>query len=203
MSVLTFNENKHKYAINGRAVPGVTDMLDAVLGEPINRATDWHLGRGKAVHAAAALIAQGKEFEFDPQIEGYVRAIRKFFADEKPEVIKVEMRVCSELYQYAGTLDLLCVIRGKVCILDWKNSLEEERCKLQLGLYSLALKVDNKPVRWGIAVELHDDGSYRTPGLWDLRRAQQEALAIRTVYGILERMGRIERRKEQNNVSDG
>lgn len=195
-----FNSEKHEYRINGRVVPSVTQLIEAVLERQF--AVDaWYLERGTAVHACAALIARGKDFACDERIKGYVAAVRKFFRDLKPLVIGEEMIVGSELYQYAGTLDLLAMINGVRVVVDYKNSLDTERTKLQLAGYAVALP-SRIPANAGMGIELHEDGTYRSTGVVDLKLAKQEFLAMRTVYGIRERMGLNNRRKRMKIIGE-
>ena len=74
---LDFNEAAHQYTLNGHDVPSVTQVLGDVL--PGWRADDWYLERGRAVHACAAMIARGEEFDHDSVIAGQVAACRRFF----------------------------------------------------------------------------------------------------------------------------
>lgn len=184
---LTYDAANHEYKLNGFPVPSVTQIIKAVLGSgyPDSPDKQWRMERGRAIHACVALIAQGKQFTNDPAIDGYVAAARKWFADNKPTIVQVEQPVANVTFQYAGTPDLVCRSLKAPILVDWKSCLEPERAKLQLAFYSLCFK---PPIKWGIAVELREDSTYKTPGLWDLRRAQQEALAIRTVYNIKLRL---------------
>ena len=46
----TFDADRHEYRIAGRVVPSVTHVLGDLI--PGWRASDWHLQRGRAVHAS-------------------------------------------------------------------------------------------------------------------------------------------------------
>ena len=54
MTACTFDAETHEYRIGGRKVVGVTTVLNDLI--PGYRASDWYLQRGRAVHAAAAMI---------------------------------------------------------------------------------------------------------------------------------------------------
>ena len=195
---LTFDEAKHEYRLSGQVIPSVTQVISDTVGHGWD-AGQWYMDRGKQVHAAAALIAQGKSFKCDPRIDGYVEAIRKLFREHEIEVLGVEEKMCSKLYRYAGTLDLRCKFDGVRVIADYKNSLDEERCKLQLGGYC-ALRKSN-PTH-GIAVELHEDGTYKlgcdNGKPWSLARPRQEFLALLTTYNIRRRL----KVKEERDAND-
>ena len=178
----TFDPVKHQYTIGGAPVNGVTQALDASIGVTW-RASDWHLDRGKAVHACCALVALGKQFTVDPQIEGQVSACRKWFADIQPVVISVEHILYHELYRFAGCTDLVCEIGGRTCIIDWKAS-HGPLAFVQEGGYSLLTGVN-----WGAVVDLHEDGTYKMSKVENLKRYANEFLACLTVAHVKERCG--------------
>lgn len=183
-TVGTFDEEKHTYAINGRAVPNVTGVLSDLL--PGFRASSWYLQRGRAVHSCAAMIAKGQMFEHDPRIAGQVAAIRRFHRDVQPEIFAVETQVYSERYQYAGTLDLACRIDGRLMVADYKASVTASTI-YQLAAYALACP--GQEYRYGVGVEIHEDGTYKLSEIWDLKRAKQEWLSLLATYNIRARLG--------------
>jgi hypothetical protein len=185
--MLTFDEQAHRYTLNGRPVPSVTTVLRAVI--PHFDADDWYLQRGTAVHACAALIAQGKDFDADPQINGQVAACRKFFADYRPTVLHVEQRVASTAYGFAGTLDLVCAVDGEVFLVDWKSTLTKT-VQWQLGAYAVGLKEScGLSVKKGFGIELKADGTYKAGETYDLTRAGREFLAFLGSYNAMKREG--------------
>jgi hypothetical protein len=178
--VNTFDAATHSYYIDGRKVPSVTQVLGDLI--PGWKASEWYLNRGQAVHACAALIAQGVAFDHDPAIDGQVRAVRRFFAEIKPTGIVVEGKVYSARYQYAGTLDLLATISGKVMMVDYKASVSAA-LPYQLAAYSIALPPEQL-TRYGFGVIINEDGSYKMTKVYDLRLYQQGFLALLTAYNI-------------------
>jgi len=185
----TFDESTHTYRIDGRKVPSVTQVLGDLI--PGWKASEWYLNRGQAVHACAAMIAQGIEFEHDPVIDGQVRACRKFFAEVKPTVYKVESPVYSELYNYAGRYDMLADIGGKMAIVDWKASLSPA-LPYQLAAYGL-----EGCANYGCGVVLKDTGEYSMTEIYDLRRYKQGWLSLLGAYNIRRKCGIKEEGKEE------
>jgi hypothetical protein len=180
--MLTFDPEKHEYRLDGQRVPSVTQVIWDLL--PGFEAGEWYLERGTAVHACAAMIAAGQDFEHDPVISGQVAACRRFFAEIKPQVLEIEHRVFSAEYQFAGTLDLWAMIAGHDVIIDWKSHVDE-RCGWQLAAYSLCLP---GKIKTGYGVQLNDDGTYKmTP--FKLATYAREFLAMRAAFGLRERMG--------------
>lgn len=181
-------DGSHKYFLNGFQVPSVTDIIKHTIGVGYD-AEDWYLIRGRAVHACAALIAQGKEFRYDPQIENQVRAIRRFFEEVKPEVMLVEQAVHSTLYRYAGTIDLLAQIGKNKVIIDYKASIDKDRLLLQLGGYCQALNEEyGMNIQLGAGVHIKDNGNYNITEFYNLRSSIREFLALRTTYKIKEKL---------------
>ena len=185
---IEFDPTLHRYTVDGETYPSVTQILKAVLGIKW-QADEWAMGRGSAVHACAAMIARGQEFEFDPIIAPQVDAIRRFFHEVRPQLYKVEYAVASRVYRFAGTLDMLASIDGHMAIVDWKSSSDIDRTSLQCAGYAIALGANDYDVTFMYEVVLKEDGTYSMSKRINLRPYMREFLAVRTVYGIKERMG--------------
>lgn len=187
----TFDPVKHEYAIDGRVVPSVTKVLNDLI--PGFQADEWYLQRGTAVHACCAMIAQGKDFEYDPQIAGQVAACRRFFSDVKPVVMDVERRLYSTRYGFAGTFDMRCGIDGMVLLIDWKASISNA-LPYQLGGYgllhdeavshSLCRPCVKDSAKCGAGVQLNDDGTYKMTRVYDLRGYKNGFIALLSAYNI-------------------
>lgn len=187
----TFDPIKHQYFIAGRVCPSVTQVIRAVLPDATWSASQWHMDRGTAIHACAALIAQGKQFEHDPIIAGQVAACRKFFAEMRLEVLEVEKPLYSQSYNFAGTPDLICMLNGKKCVIDFKSSVTD-LVFVQLGGYAVL----GNSIRYGIGVELKDDGKYKATQIIKTDRYRNEFLACLSVYNIRQRLGMIKKEEE-------
>jgi len=188
---LTFDESTHTYSRFGQRVPSVTEIINE-LCPMLFKPDDWYLQRGTAVHACAAMIAKGVDFEHDERISGQVEAIRKFFREVKPKVIESEMMIFSNTYRFAGTYDLMAKIGGKTYLLDYKASISIERTSLQLAGYSLCA---TPTVTNGIGVHIKEDGTYSMTAPINLQPYRREFLALRATYAVRERMGLNKREK--------
>jgi hypothetical protein len=197
---LSFNEENHTYTIDGKIVPSVTQIIKETVGGGWS-ASEWYLTRGKAIHLCATFIAQGKEFKYDERLAGYVKALRKFFYELEPFVIGSEMAVGSQLYQFAGTLDLVCKIGGRKYIADYKHSIDKIRIPLQVGGYSQAYKeTTGEEINFGIGIEIRENGTYSATDTIGLKIPRNEFLALRTAYRIRERCGELtSQRKDKSN----
>lgn len=191
MNQLLFDAETHKYTLDGVQLPSVTQIIKAILPPVFEGATEWHMQRGTATHYACELLDHGvlDWSSVDPEIEPRVRAWQKF-RREYPATIKAnEMRMASTRYQFAGTVDrILDSEADDTVVCDLKNSVAPQ-VFLQLAFYSLlfAENAKEKP-HAAVAVELQDDGSYRTHWLnnRELRRAEQQALALLTTYNFAQ-----------------
>lgn len=194
---IEFDEKTHTYKVESVVVPSVTQIIAETTGTAW-KATEWYLDRGKAIHACAAFIAQGKEFKFDKRLVGYIKALRKFFKEVNPIIRGNEIQVASKLYHYAGTIDLDCKISGNISIIDWKHSIDKIRLPLQLGGYSIALQetYDLFAIS-GYGVEIHENGTYCMSERIDLRVPRNQFLALRTTYAIREKCGELSYQKEK------
>jgi hypothetical protein len=183
-----YDAGTHTYRIDGRVVPSVTQVLRDVL--PSWQASEWHLQRGRAVHACCAMIARGQSFEHDPQIDGQVAAARLWFAQVAPEIIVVERPMFSRRYQFAGTPDLVARIGSHVCVTDFKAHLTPS-VRYQTGAYGLLYSehAGCPAPAWGVGVELHEDGSYRMSERYPIGQAGREFLALLTSFNIRRACG--------------
>lgn len=187
-----FDPELHRYwmTVNGieRPVPSVTQVLGDLL--PGWRASEFYLGRGRAVHACAALVAKGIHFEHDPRIAGQVEAVRRFLQEAKPDILDIEQQVYSERFFYGGTLDFTAMIPYKgffrPCVFDYKASVRPSTI-YQCAAYALAYQ--RHQIDLGCGVELHDDGTYTMTEIWPLDRAKREWLHLLGAYNIRTRLG--------------
>ena len=111
---LEFEPGPHRYRIDGKVVPSVTEILRPLVDlsrVPIG-ILEQARERGKAVHEACDLYNRGELDEDgiaalpDP-VRVRFESYRKFLADTDAHPIASELRVGSRRLQYAGTLDVL------------------------------------------------------------------------------------------------
>lgn len=188
---LEFDPVEHRYSIDGKTIPSVTQVIADVVGSGFEFVSDWHKQRGVALHACAPFVARGEDFNYDPRLEGKIQALRKFFAEVKPEIKGMEEPLFSKIHGLAGRPDFIAKIACLNCIGDWKSSLDTIRLTLQLGGYSLLYQSDmpqGKVINYGVGVELKDNGKYKLTPVIDLRIARNEFLALLTTYKIKRRL---------------
>lgn len=142
-NVLQFDEAAHRYSVNGKIIPSVTQIISAVGLYEFDFVSRQTLAiaaeRGRIVHTYIEWHEQGllDESSIDPDLAGYFEAYlaAKAAGDIPDAPTAIEERVFSEKYQYAGTLDLLF---GEYWIHDHKTGVESPVHCLQLSGYWLA-----------------------------------------------------------------
>ena len=189
---------------DGRIVPGVTGILRDVLGDQwAGRTEQYHLDRGNAAHALYAILGRGEDlglYEVDPALDGYVRQWREWRAAVNPTFRAVELAVHSERLDYAGALDVVADIAARMTVLDYKAT-ATRRDVWQMALYAEAYTEQTGiKIVQAIGVQITADSwrmsePVRGPE-WE--RAKRQAMAVRTVWGVMEAEGTVSRCKPAN-----
>jgi hypothetical protein len=112
--------------------------------------------KGSKVHAAISAIIEGEEVRIDskylnPETGVFEEltleecdAIKSFVDWQKatnPETIVQDVTIFSEKYNYAGTIDYICKIDGRVYLVDFKTSAEVwPEYELQVSAYKQPLQ---------------------------------------------------------------
>jgi hypothetical protein len=143
LSDLTFQEDGHVYKFKGAVVPSVTQILGGLIKVEIS-GYEWYVSpsgdvisadridlagdHGNAVHKGAYIIAtEGRDaLDWDHLDPDLVHPLREFCRWEdlhKPEYIFNEKLLYSPSMQFAGTLDILARISGRLDLVDIKSGL--------------------------------------------------------------------------------
>lgn len=179
--MLTFDEESHTYYWNGTKVPGVTTILADFIQVMILD-TPFHIGRnsgavipsqimnaaaakGTDIHKGCELIANGG-IDWDALDGAYVGPLREFekwMEDYKPTIMFTEASFYSERYGYAGTIDIVAQIGGKLCFIDIKTGASDS-VGPQLAAYDVGWREHNKyrgiTQRWALWIP-KDGSKYR------------------------------------------
>lgn len=173
--MLEFDRASHRYTLDGRPVPHVTQVTDAlssyygVPADVLQRKAEI----GDAVHYACELDDQ-KDLEdssLPAEIQGYVFAWRRFKEETGFTPTFIEQPVVSRFYQFAGTLDRIGVfhrharVKPKaVCLLDLKTTFAIlPAVGPQTAAYAQAWDEEHPKMRVAhrFAVQLKPDATYR------------------------------------------
>lgn len=159
------------YEINGVWYPRVTKIVEIkskpALYKFYGELENFNQGEeikkisakeGTLIHETVEKILQAQEVSIDPSIEPAIRSFYDFFKKNNIKVYSrfVEKRIFDPKHRYAGTIDALACIRGKIGILDIKTSQSIYRdYNLQTSAYFYALKKELKKLqtRWILRID--------------------------------------------------
>lgn len=162
---LDFIESTHTYTLYGQKIPSVTQLMtplsSAVYGgintDVLNKAAE----RGTEVHQAAENYANFGIEDISPERRGYFDGFREWFDEVKPVVVSTEFKTYHKYLIYAGTVDLLAYINGKLYVIDYKTTsvIEKMLTRVQLEAYKQALISHGIPVEGKAILHLRPDGT--------------------------------------------
>ena len=145
--------------VNIKAKPALyrfyADLDSFAQGEEIKKKS---ADEGTRVHEAAEAILTGKDPVIEPDIAPAVEAFRKFIDEKNVQVDPeyVERRVVNHNDRYAGTVDSVALIDGKLGVLDLKTSSGIYRdYTLQLAAYfpPLQEQLRSLSTRWVLRLD--------------------------------------------------
>lgn len=160
-----YSDAEHRYFVDGRELPSVTQILDA-SGLISSFCKDEEARfRGSKVHELCAVddVTPLDLRTVPASLRGYVRAWRRYRADAGFMPTLIEHRVDDIKHGFCGRFDRLGIRREQslLTIIDLKTSKSgavPDYARLQLAAYALAY--DATKVFERIAVALKPDGSY-------------------------------------------
>ena len=105
-------------AKNGYELPNgdITHDYREVMRETSKLGTKIH----KELEGYVKARIKGESYLAKEECIPYIEALKKWIKDKNVLLLACEMTVHSKKYRYAGTLDLLCMIDGKVYVVDFK-----------------------------------------------------------------------------------
>lgn len=169
-SVDDFKE-KSGYDIDGVWYPRVTKIVEIKAKPALYRfyagvknfaegesVKNKSASEGTAVHEAAEAILLGQNPEIDPKIAPAIQSFTNFLNQKNIHVTKefVEKRIVNRDHRYAGTVDAIALIDGKLGVLDIKTSQAIYRdYNLQTSAYMDALKNEfaGLETRWILKID--------------------------------------------------
>jgi hypothetical protein len=145
----------HEYFVDGRKVPGFTEIATAMGLVSYYNCDPYYLERGSAVHAATALFDTGKlDWDsVDPRIEGYLEAYIRFRTEASADWDHTEEPLYHPTYRYCGTPDRFSPL------IDIKTG---QGYVIQLEAYAELLRANGyDPDRTGYMLHLKENGTYK------------------------------------------
>lgn len=164
--MLTFDEAKHEYTVDGRVIPGVTTILAPLMDFSMVDPALLEAGRqlGSAVHRATELYDQDDlDLETLPvEITPYLTAWQRFRVECDFVPDSIETRLHHPIMGFAGTSDRTGSIRGKHAVVDIKKMLTlGPVIGLQLAAYKELHNFHGHNITERYALGLRADGTYR------------------------------------------
>lgn len=165
---LTFDPQNHIYRLNDVIIPSVTQIMQPLTRhkyrdideETLNHAAE----RGTAVHSAIEFHGRYGLDECPPEVRPYFDAYLTWNRHFKPQIVANERPVWHKILLYAGTVDMVAVIGGKLTLIDFKTTatLNDMLTTVQLEAYRRALDTQDPyhPIMQMAILQLKPDGSY-------------------------------------------
>jgi hypothetical protein len=169
-----FDEENHKYYVNGVETPSITEIaspisferLEALQKSMLERARQ----RGTRCHELAEeylllgeLDTEEIEADYFPYIQQFVLWVKTY----RPKVIFTEKRLFGK--DFCGTLDLICEIDGKVINVDYKftSAIDKKSLSVQLEGYDRLAKINGITVDECWFLHIKKDGYVFKPIIKD------------------------------------
>lgn len=155
-----FDEATHTYYVEGKKVPGVSDILKTVgISKDFAGVDPFYRERGIASHKAIEYLLAGvlDESSLDPVCVPYVDGFKKWRELNQGTSLS-EVRLYSPTHNYAGTLDLVVFGQG---VYDYKCSKDPDIAYEIQGLFYEWLVFENFDVKLPFSViKLPGTGDY-------------------------------------------
>lgn len=172
MKTLLFDPETHTYTLDGERLPSVTEILAPITAgkyPPGAGVVQQAAARGTRVHELCALYdMDALPDEFEGELVPYVQAWADFCRDYSPEWLYIEQPLyfeCVAGSSFAGTVDRVGLIDGKLCVVDIKTAQSMDRpAKIALACQLHAYELLNCTLDMSgenMGVQLLKDGSYR------------------------------------------
>ena len=177
-----FTHEGHKYTVDGRVIPSVSQILEDVGLVDTRWFKPEHATRGIIVHELLELIDKGlmDPRDVEEDFKGYVGAYLLFKEECNVKINEIEKIVVNKDFQYAGRIDRLCQINHVSSILDIKTGVKCRWHPVQLFAYHYALPL-NSIGSATFAVHLKDNGKYKLEKYWSSHYTQVWMAAL-TIY---------------------
>ncbi len=119
--------------------------------------------------------------DVDEEERGRAQGVIAAWLDLSPETIGSEIVVCSEEHGFAGRIDTLCKIDGKLTILDLKTGkFVGSGAHAQLAGYRVAANESGYgPIEDAQILQVFEDGTYK---VWECKATDQQFLDALAVY---------------------
>jgi hypothetical protein len=183
-SGLAFDPVEHRYWLDDRPVPSVTQVLAGAGLVDYTFCREWARERGSLVHKAIAIeLREGLDWttvpeEFHPYISAELQAI----ADLGAEVVESEKLLFSRLHGCAGTLDRVVKVNGDFWLWDTKTGPIVPAYALQTAAYAQMFEEETGVrIKRRYALRVNANGTYELIPFTDRQDIVNFHAALRVV----------------------
>lgn len=170
MERINFNEETHEYEIDGTSYPSVTEICEPISFKKLDAISKVIIAnaskRGSAVHELICDFLTVEELpdldEIDGSIFPYFSAFVEWWRTYRPKTLYSEFVLGSSALGYCGTCDFVCVIDGKIVLIDFKttSAIDKKYLSVQLAGYKRLLEHIGIKVEQTCVLHLKKDGTY-------------------------------------------
>lgn len=196
-----FDDDTHKYFINGKEYPSVTQVMKEFgfsRGLKYVKDLDFYSDRGRAVHLCCEYDDQNDlNEEAADDLMPYVEGWRKFKESVGLKHVFIEYPIFSPTHKYAGRIDRVSLIEDDEAkkshtIIDIKHGQVGHSAEIQLGGYRLGM-IDmflfNGEVNFNcIAVQLFNTGKFKIHR-FDRDKGTEQFLHFVSSYSYMAKHG--------------
>lgn len=190
IGLMNFNPKTHTYTLGQDRIPSVTTVMNEVKPIPDGvRLSDKFIFScefGTEVHQLTEADDQGIERE--PERMGGVYACadkwHTWVQNHGVEILGVEIPVYSKKHWYAGRVDRIIRLNGKVYVVDIKTGKYNTKNSVQVSGYVLAAREMGMKIDGGLVVSLHD--TIAKPTSVDIVKYTARWLEILTEYTAIQ-----------------
>ena len=150
MHQITFDEELHRYTVDGRQVPGISEILRAcgVTSPPHPRALA-KMGKGRTVHSYLELANRGEigAYTVDPAAQGYLDQWARFLLEMCSVVYRddaglyVERTVYCEEGDYCTRIDVVLACGPEAVLVNIKTGSPMAHYGIQLAAERMACPI--------------------------------------------------------------
>lgn len=142
-----YDEENHKYYVDGVEKPGITEIANPISAERLNALqkalVERAKERGRRCHELAEeylLLEELNADEIEVEYFSYIQQFVLWVKTYRPKVLFTEKRLFGK--DFCGTLDLICEIDGKVINVDYKftSAIDKKSLSVQLEGYDRLAK---------------------------------------------------------------
>lgn len=191
--MLTFNEERHEYKLNGVIIPSVTQVLEGVGLSDISKIPTDILERSRRFgtflhktieyHCKQTLDLIDLDVSLKSSLDGWIN----FCKDYKYKMKNVEHRGASETYRFGYTIDQMGKYKDGDILIDIKSGIAQPSHKYQMGGYAIA---EGKNIHVGLLYlnPIFPRG-YKFILIKNNKREQAVFLSALTIYNIMKEEG--------------